>query len=55
MESKHKKIRKRRIPHTNSNNYYRNFPVDNSKYIKVLIVISIYVFIATLLYDFFIK
>ena len=43
MENKHKK--KRRIHHINSNNYYRNFPSDNSKYIKVLIIIAIYVII----------
>lgn len=52
MENKHKKIRKKR-KYVSSNNYNYNTPIDNSRYIKVFIVISIYVFIATLLFNFF--
>lgn len=51
MEDKHKKDRRKRRNYGNPNHIYNHTQIDNSKYVKIFIVLSIYVFIIYLVYN----
>lgn len=53
MEHPHKKILKKRRNYVGSNNIYNKIPVDNSRYIKISIVLFFYVLVFSFLYNFF--